>query len=179
MTDAPAPPLRRVLQALLSEALTNVGGGATAASLQERLHTRGLLARDDFQLCHAASRLTPGTTVIALAAALGSRCRGWRGAVLAVVVSTLPAALMAVLMGQAYLTWSGSPLLGRALDGASVAAIAVLAWAAITLARPALSQHVARSALLLGVVMVATAATPLPPLVLLLAGAAAGAVWLR
>lgn len=173
------PSLTALLRVLLREALTNVGGGATAASLQEHLHARGLLSRADFQLCHAASRLTPGTTVIALAAALGAVCRGWRGALAAVVVSTLPAAGCAVLLGVIYTAWSTSPLLRHALEGAAVAASAVLAWAAVTLLRPAFSAHAVRAFAVLVVVLLAATTTPLPPLVLLLGGAAAGALWLR
>ena len=89
--------------------MQHVGAGATAAALRDRLHAHGLVTTSEFDTDFAAARLTPGTNLIALFAALGYRVAGVRGAVGAVTVGMLPAAAISVLVGAAYLPIGGSP----------------------------------------------------------------------
>lgn len=60
--------------------LTFGGGTATAETLRrEVVARRGWVLDSDFRLAYAASRLTPGTNLLAICAALGSRIRGLEG----------------------------------------------------------------------------------------------------
>lgn len=130
----------------------------------------------EFDTAFAAARLTPGTNLIALFAALGYRVAGYRGAIGSVTVGVLPAAVISVLVCAAYLRFGGSPLATRAIGGASAAALAVLIWAALRFLWPILRRHAAVTP---GIVAanVVLHFWGVPAGVLIVASAAAGA-WL-
>ena len=74
-----------------------VGGGLASMELLRRTFARaGWLDARGHALFVAVSRLTPGTNILAYCLMLGWRFDGWRGALLALVASSLPAAVLVV-----------------------------------------------------------------------------------
>lgn len=158
--------------------MQHIGAGATAAALRDRLRADGVVTTSEFDTAFAGARLTPGTNLIALFAALGYRIAGVRGAVGAVTAGMLPAASISVLVCAAYLQIGGSPATTRAIGGASAGALAVLVWAALKFLWPILRGHaVATPALVAGTIALQLLGVPAG--VAILVAAASGAVLLR
>ena len=170
--------LGRLLVLLLSESSRHVGAAATSAALRDSLDREGLVRTDQFDRSFAASRLTPGTNLIALFAALGGIVAGPLGAVAAVVVGLLPAVLISLVVCGIYLAVDDSPMVQRAIGGASAAAWAVLVWSAGRfLLPPARSHPVATVVLTLTTISLGLMGVPV--LLLLVLSAVAGALSFR
>ena len=76
--------------------LTVGGGGATTAAIQrEMVEEKKWLSQEDFSLCYALGRITPGTNLFAMCAAVGYRMAGWPGAVACLVMASLPSSMVA------------------------------------------------------------------------------------
>lgn len=79
------------------------GGSATISVLhQEIVAKRRWISDDIFALCYALSRVTPGTNLLAFETGVGWVLRGWVGAVLSLVVGSIPCSTIAVLVTLAY-----------------------------------------------------------------------------
>ena len=157
----------------------HVGATAVAASLRRQLVTGQYLSDDEFNEAYTAARLTPGTTLLALYAILGFRLGGLRGALLALAAGAMIPGVIVIAMTVAYVANSAHPLAIRALQGASAAALGVLLASVVRLSRPVLERQgwrgLALSAAALGLAITGL----VPPIWLLLAGGAIGAVMLR
>jgi chromate transport protein ChrA len=176
---AASSPTRAVAVAIAQESLRNVSGSAAAAALQERLAAEGLLPRHVFHIAYAAARLTPGTNLLALYAAVGHATGGWRGALAGLAAGSVPSAICAVCIAWLYERLSGSPAADAGLDAAGIAGIAAVGWAAYTLSRPIVAGQTIRAGALLLVLVLVALLAPVPPLALIVAGGVAGAVVLR
>ncbi len=115
--------------------LTFGGGTATAETLRrEVVARRGWVLDSDFRLAYAASRLTPGTNLLAICAALGSRIRGLEGALIALLASSIPSAAIVAMMMASYQDVAQYPGVANAARGAvAVSAVLLLSsvWALI------------------------------------------------
>lgn len=167
-------PLMRLTYLLMRESVRHVGAAATAASLRDLLDSEGLVKVADFDRSFAASRLTPGTNLIALFAALGLSVGGWIGAVLAVVVGLLPATLITVAVCAVYLAVGDTRIMLRVIEGASAAAWAVLIWSACRFLSPWLRVSGGRTLSLTGITIALAIAGM--PIVAVLALAAVGGI---
>jgi chromate transporter len=99
--------------------LTFGGGTATAETLRrEVVARRGWVLDSDFRLAYAASRLTPGTNLLAICAALGSRIRGLEGALIALLASSIPSAAIVAMMMAGYQDVAQYPGVANAARGA-------------------------------------------------------------
>ena len=166
--------MRRLLRAVLIASTTHVGAAATSASLRETLAQEHLVTTEQFDRSFAASRLTPGTNLIALFAALGGIVGGPLGAITTVVVGLLPAVIISIFVCAIYLQAGDSETLSRAVRSATAAAWAVLVWSAGRfLAAPARTHLTATAALALTVIALALVGVPIVLLLVLSAGAGA------
>jgi len=74
------------------------GGSATVAVLhRELLDKRRWLSPDNFNLCFALARLTPGTNLLAFCTAVGWLLRGMAGAIIALLAASIPCAIIVVV----------------------------------------------------------------------------------
>ena len=97
VSEMPArgPTLRELVGAVAFEANRTVGGGLVSIELlRRRFAARGWMDATLHALFIAVSRFTPGTVVLAYCVSLGYRFHGWRGALLALTVASVPASLI-------------------------------------------------------------------------------------
>lgn len=137
-SDAEVPTLARLFGVFARYANTTFGGGsATIAVLHEQVvRRRRWIDERQFELGFGLSRLTPGTNLLAFCTAVGWMTRRWAGAVVALVASSLPCAVLAVLATHFYEVLEHNAIFRVALRGALAAALAVMLNTAWVLARP-------------------------------------------
>ena len=157
----------------------HVGAAAAAASLRHDLVKNGSLSESEFDEAYAIARLTPGTNLLAMYTLIGQRLAGWSGAARALTIGSVVPAIIVALIAAAYVTFGNTPFVAKAMQGARAGALAVFLWAAVRLFRPQFTKHRTRGALVGLVTLVIGFAASIPPLVVLLAAGAIGAVLLR
>jgi chromate transporter len=167
--------LRVVLPLVLQASTFHMGGTATQSWLRARLVDAGTITDDDFNRCFAIARLTPGTNLLAFYAALGHMVGRWRGVAACLAVSTIVPSTIAAVLGMLYIRYTHTPYVDRFMAGAQAGAVAVLFWTAVQLAHATISRRLLRGLVLAGVVSLIVASGRLPPIVVLLGAAAAGA----
>lgn len=133
-----APPMREFLWLNAKVVNGTFGGGSTILGVFQRelVERRGWLTAEQYGLCFAVSRITPGTSILAFCAAVGWRFDGWRGAVLAMAAAAVPCAGIAVGMLLAYEELKGLAWFAIALRGAMAAAIGVMLAAGWSIMQP-------------------------------------------
>ncbi len=123
--------------------LTFGGGDPTMAALQrEMVERRGWLTPEEYGLIYGLARITPGTNLLAFCAGAAGKAAGWRGAVLAVLATTLPSAALVVWLTYEYGVLKRYPLAMGAIDGIIASAIGMMAAGAWQLVRPYLGRGV-------------------------------------
>lgn len=134
----PLPRLQGLASLFVRYGNTTFGGGsATIATLHGEIITkRGWVTQQQFDLSYALSRLTPGTNLLAFSTAVGWLLRGWPGALVVLLASSLPCSLLAVIVTVVYQSWMRHPLAVIAMRGALAAAVGIVAATAWTLIRP-------------------------------------------
>lgn len=159
--------------------LTFGGGDPMMAALERELVARrGWLSREHYGLAYGLARVTPGTNVLAFCAAVAWVIRGWAGAVLAVVGGSAPSAIITVWLTYAYQVLKDNPLAMGAIAGLLASALGMMAAAAWNLVRPhVLPGKWPRAVVFAGGAALVSVATPVSPIVVLLAAAAAGFLW--
>jgi chromate transporter len=107
------------------------GGDPSMAALQtELVEQRGWLSLEKYGLVYALARITPGTNMLAFCAGSAWELLGWRGAIAAVLASTAPAALLAVLLTAGYGALRNHPHAMAAIAGMLAAAVGIMATSA-------------------------------------------------
>ena len=177
-THTPTPGRFPSLEFIRASSL-HVGAAAAAAALRRDLVDTGRVSSAAFDEAYAVARVTPGTNLLAMYTLLGERFAGWRGAVLALSVGTLVPAIIAVVLGAAYVEYADRPLAREMMQGARAGALAVFAWAVVRLLRPQIQRHRGRRIALAIVTLVLTLALPIPPVVVLLLAGGLGAAFLQ
>jgi chromate transporter len=156
--------------AFIRAASLHVGAAAAAVSLRRHLVETGVVSNDDFNRCFAIARLTPGTNLLALYAALGYRIAGWRGAASALFVGAITPAAFTCALAVLYVSNSGNYFVSRFMSGAKAGALAVLVWGVVRLVWPVLQQHRGRATgLAVGALALAISGTLSPFFVLVIA----------
>jgi chromate transporter len=124
------------------------GGDATTASLQRELvANRGWLSEHQFGACYAVSRVTPGTNLLAFCTAVGWTLLGLRGALSALLLASIPGAVLLMLMTSFYGAATSNPLLVSVIHAALAAAVGIMFAAVWTLLRRPLRRSPARTVL--------------------------------
>lgn len=155
------------------------GGSATTAVIHRAIvERRRWIDQLTFSLCYGLGRVTPGTNVLAFCTGVGWLLRGWKGAIVALLAASIPCAVFVVLVSDLFAHLYQHVLWQHALRGALAAAVGITVATCWTIAKP----HVRRStyfrvAILAGGACVAEVLLSIPPIRILLAAAAVGALW--
>lgn len=158
--------------------LTWGGGTATAETLRrEIVERRQYVGEHDFRLAYAASRLTPGTNLLALCAVLGWNMCGVDGALVALFASSLPSAALATLVMAEFQQASTNATLAAASRGAIAVAAALLVSSAWVLVRPNIQRDRVRSIAIVGASWFLYQVVGLSTLLVLSVAASCGAFW--
>lgn len=113
------------------------GGSATVAVLhREILDKRRWLSADNFALCFALARLTPGTNLLAFCTGAGWIVRGMPGALVALLAASIPCTLIVVAATALFSQWQDNQWVQAAIHGATAAAVAITVKTCWTIARP-------------------------------------------
>jgi chromate transporter len=148
-----------------------LGGGQPAIELmRQSLGRRELLDATEHGLLVAVSRFTPGTNLLAYCAALGWSFHRGAGALLAVIVGSLPGAIALTLMTAAVAKIDQWPAVRAVLAIATLAAAGLVLSSAWTLARPYLRgsrMMWTAASIALAAVLFAAGATPVRVLLVL------------
>jgi chromate transporter len=165
--------LRLALLMLIRASTLHVGATAAAASLRDDLIGAGQISEQEFNRCYAVARLTPGTNLLALYAAVGYQIAAWWGALVSLAVGAIIPTLIAVAAAAFYIQYESHPLIARFMAGARAGAVAVFLWAAVRLIEPAIGHDRARVlGLAVATVLVSATGGLSPFFVLLTAGGA-------
>jgi chromate transporter len=158
--------------------LTWGGGSATIAVLHDQIVTkRSWISELQSNLAFALSRLTPGTNLLAFCTAAGWLARRWLGAVVALLASSLPCALIAVLVTHFYEVWQHNAIVLAALRGALASAVAVMMYKAWHLSSSHIKAEPLRAALVIPGAIALTTWAGWSPVRVLLVAAAVGLLW--
>ncbi|WP_216839282.1 chromate transporter [Caulobacter sp. S45] len=117
--------------------ITLGGGSATITVLRrEILERRRWIGEDDFTVCFALARLTPGTNLLAFCTGIGWITRGLPGAIVALLAGSIPCATMVVLATALFSLWQHVGWAQAAIHGAVAGAVAVTVKTCWTIAHP-------------------------------------------
>ena len=146
MTDASgsrASPTERPSLASIADVFTRYGnftlggGSATSAVIHGQVVTRRHWVTDQqFGLCYALGRLTPGTNVLAFCTGIGWLLRGLPGALVALLAASIPCTLIVIIITALFREWQGNATAQAAIHGAVAAAVAITAKTSWTIAGP-------------------------------------------
>ena len=113
------------------------GGSATTSTLHGQVVTRRHWVNDqDFSLCYALGRLTPGTNVLAFCTGVGWLLRGLPGALVALLAASIPCSLTVIVVSALFHEWQENSIAQAAIHGAVAAAVAITAKTSWTIAGP-------------------------------------------
>lgn len=113
------------------------GGSATSAVIHGQVVTRRHWVNDQqFTLCFALGRLTPGTNVLAFCTGIGWVLRGLPGALVALLAASIPSTLIVIAVTALFQEWQGNSIAQTAIHGAVAAAVAITAKTSWTIAGP-------------------------------------------
>ena len=162
--------------------LTFGGGNPTMAALYHDLvSARRWVTAEQYGLVYALARLTPGTNLLAFGAGIAWQIAGWRGAVLAVLAMSVPAAFCTVLLTIGYDAWKQNVTAMSAIAGVLAASVGLMASSAWQLIGPHLTARNWRGtlralAIAWGALFLAFE-FQMPPIQVLLLAALAGFLW--
>lgn len=137
-----SPPIRPRLTQIgcvfLRYANFTLGGGSATVGVMHRelLDKRGWLSPDDFTLCFALARLTPGTNLLAFCTGVGWLLRRLPGALVALLAASVPCALMVVVATALFSYWQRNGWAQAAIHGAVAAAVAITVKTCWTIVHP-------------------------------------------
>src|SRR5579862_1977302 len=108
------------------------------------LENRGWMTRDQFDLAFAASRVTPGTVLVAFCVAVGTLIAGWIGGFAAVLALIAPSSVVAVVLIHYFEAWQGHPGVVAAMGAALAAVVGMLYSAVWTILKPHMGDWTGR-----------------------------------
>jgi chromate transporter len=136
------PPLTAIASVFLRRGNLTFGSGNTTTALLRRdlVEDRKWLGPNQFALCYTLARVTPGTNLLAMCAALGWYLRGWPGAILALLAASIPASILTLLLTFLYEIAVRSPAGVAAVGGAVASVAGIIAGGAWLLVRPGMTS---------------------------------------
>jgi chromate transporter len=172
------PSLTRIALAFARYANLTLGGGsATTATLhRELVEKRHWLNEDQFGLCFALGRITPGTNLLAFCTGFGWLLREAAGAVIALLASSMPCAIMVAGLTALFSIWRDSEIAQAAIHGAVAAAVGITIKTVWTIAKPYFKGSGRWRVILVGVTaFLLYVVAHIPPIEVLIGAGAVGA----
>ena len=159
--------------------LTFGGGDAITAVLQRELVVRrDWITLDEFALAQSLGGVTPGTRILAFAAAVAWIVRGWAGTLTAVLAVSVPSAIVTVILTAGFDSLRGSRPAALTLAAVLASAIGLMWAAGWLLLQPQLRRGAwLKPALVFVGAVVVFAVWSVSPIQVLAAAALIGAVW--
>lgn len=178
----PASLTRLTMLFLRAGTLTFGGGNPTMAALYNDLvSARRWITAEQYGLIYALARLTPGTNLLAFGAGVAWQIGGWRGAVLAALAMSIPAAFCAVLLTIGYEAWRQNAIAMSAIAGVLAASVGLMASSAWQLIGPHLSvvnwPGTLRALAIASGALILALKFQMPPIQVLLLAAVCGFFW--
>lgn len=146
-------PLRTLTSIYFRIGSTTFGGGdPTLAALQRELvNRRKAISSEQYGVLYGLARITPGTNMLAFCAGSGWLLSGWPGAIAAVTAVTMPSAIIAVVLLQAFEIFLHHRVPASAIESMVAATVGLMFAAALLLIRPHLTRTRAFRTLLIAV----------------------------
>jgi chromate transporter len=171
------PSLRELTWLTFRDNLRTLGGGLAAMELMRRTAVkRGWLDDATHGVLVAASRLTPGTNVLAYCAGFGWRLHGAAGALAAVLAASVPGAVIVAVLTAGLVEIEHYRAVRMLLAVGTLVAAALVLASTWPLVRPHVKPGTRRWAALIIVIAVVTMLLGATPVRTLLLAAAAGAL---
>lgn len=157
--------------------LTLGGGSATAAVLhRELVEERHWLNNDQFALSFALGRITPGTNLLAFCTGFGWVLRGALGAIIALLASSIPCAMLVAVVTGLFSYWQDSEFAQAAIRGAVAAAAGITTKTCWTIAKPYFKESGRWRVLLIGgAAFLLYVVAKIPPIEVLIGAGVVGA----
>jgi chromate transporter len=176
--SAETPSVRELAWVVLRDSNRTLGGGLAAMELMRRTAIRrGWLDDAGHGVLVAASRLTPGTNVLAYCIGLGWRLRGVPGAAAAVMAASIPGAVLVAVLTMALVEIDRYRVVRLLLAAGTIVAAALVLASTWPLVRPHLRRGTRLwTALIIGIAVVMLIGGATPVQTLLVAAAAGAAV---
>lgn len=176
MSDS-RPGLWQVIDVFVRYANFTLGGGSATVAVihRELVERRKWLNQNDFTLCFALARLTPGTNLLAFCAGVGLLVRGLAGALAALLASSVPCTIIVVAATALFSHWQHNTWAQAALHGAIAAAVGITVKTCWTIAHPHFKPHArVRVILIAAVAFVLHAIFSVPAIAVLLLACVVG-----
>ncbi len=157
--------------------ITLGGGSATSATLhRELVEKRRWITDDQFTLCFALGRVTPGTNLLAFCTGFGWLLRGSPGAIAALLAASIPCAALVAVLTAVFSYWQNNQFAQIAIRGAVAAAVGITIKTSWTIAKPYFKGSGRLGAVLTaGVAFLLYVVTAIPPVEVLILAAVVGA----
>ena len=173
------PPLSSIADVFGRYANFTLGGGSATVAVMHRelLDKRRWVSLDDFTLCFALARLTPGTNLLAFCTGIGWLLRRLPGASWRCWRDRFPVRSIVILATALFSHWQENPWAQAAIHGAIAAAVAITVKTCWTIAHPHWKGRARpRVALIAAAAFAAYVALGVPAIYVLLLAAVAGAL---
>jgi chromate transporter len=169
--------LRRLAWVVLRDVNRTLGGGIASMELLRRSAAKEhWLDERGHALLTAVSRLTPGTNVLAYCAGLGWQVSGWIGVIVALLASSVPAALVIAALAATLVRTDRYPIVRVIIAVGVLAATALVASSAWYLMRPYMNRRSAWRAAIIAAVVAVLSWLDATPVRIFLVSAAIGAL---
>jgi chromate transporter len=147
--------LKELASLFLRLGFTAFGGPAAHIAMMEDevVRRRSWLTRDEFLDLLGATNLIPGPNSTEMAIHIGHRRRGWKGLIVAGTSFIIPAMLIVMAIGWAYVRYRTLPQVAGILYGVKPVIIAVVVQAIWSLGRTALTTKLLAAVGIAGVVL--------------------------
>lgn len=155
------------------------GGNPTTAALQRELVDKEKwLSEEDFALCYALARVTPGTNLYAFCTASACRMVGWRPALLVLILASAPACLLTWALTAGFDQVSHNKWVAAGIAGALASSTGVLVASFWLLVKPSLTKgNRLRATVIVSISIVLSLLAHLSPIPVLLIAGVAGWFW--
>lgn len=175
------PTLKQLAAVFFRVGNTTFGGGdPTIAVLQREFDRRGWITPEQFTLAYGLARVTPGTNVVAFCAGAAWLMLGLVGAIVAVLLVTVPSAVLVIWLTRICEIGDTNRWARGAIAGTVAAAVGTMLAAALNLTRPQLAKSNWLSAIVIVIAGFILAQTfGLSPIQVLGLAGVTGLIWNR
>jgi chromate transporter len=114
---------------------TSIGGGIVAYLREHLVERQKWLDEDHFLAALEIGQTVPGLIATNVSVIVGSRLRGIRGSIAAVMGMTIPGAIAVFILGLLYTRFRNDPEVSAVLNGAAAAAVGLILGVAVQTGR--------------------------------------------